>query len=82
MNQKQTMKRKTELKEDENHQNKSNNCINNSFHNMFVGFKISCDVFAFPPDMFHDMFVHKSGLGRAQGTENEIFVPQRPTKGL
>ena len=26
------------------------------------------------------MFVHESGLRRAQGTKNEILFPQRPTK--
>ena len=33
-------------------------------------------------DMFHDMFVHQSGLKRAQGTKNERLTLQRPTTGL
>ena len=33
-------------------------------------------------DVFHGMIAHWSGLGRAQGTKNEILSPQRPTKGL
>ena len=39
------------------------------------------DMFGERNDIFHDMFVHKSGLGRAQGTKNEMLSPQRPTKG-
>jgi len=37
--------------------------------------------FAAAPDMLHDMFVHWSGLRRAQGTKNETLTLQRPTTG-
>jgi hypothetical protein len=49
------------------------------FTNSFQKTRILLDTLAFEMgltrfhDMFHDMFVHWSGLGRAQGTKNEAL---------
>jgi hypothetical protein len=35
------------------------------------GWRMHDDEITAAMDMFHDMFVHSSGLGRVQGTKNE-----------